>query len=224
MHAAYAHAARPTAAAKAQAWASAVEDVALSPAARQAVISGFTQADQRDLLAPYTERYFAALDGVWRSRGAETARQIVTGLYPVLQADRETMAATDAWLAAHDAPPALRRLLSEGRARTEQTLRVRAADAAAAAAGATTGGTDTRPRPPLTGRRAPIVHAATARTRGADSPLPGARARAGSRLRVRAYACWSRLPVWRGRFRLRGLAGWCGRGRCRAGGRRSPRR
>ena len=67
-HAATARAARPTAEAKAEAWASVVESDKLPNAVQEAVIGGFVQTDQRELLAPYTEKYFAAVKDVWDTR------------------------------------------------------------------------------------------------------------------------------------------------------------
>ncbi|MET7761620.1 aminopeptidase N [Streptomyces sp. NPDC005393] len=131
-HAATARAARPTEEAKAKAWASVVEDDKLPNAVQEAVIGGFVQTDQRELLAPYTEKYFAAVKDVWESRSHEMAQQIVVGLYPALQVSQDTLDATDAWLASAEPPPALRRLVTESRAGVERALKAQAADAAAA--------------------------------------------------------------------------------------------
>jgi aminopeptidase N len=134
-HAATARAARPTAEAKAAAWQSVVEADKLPNAVQEAVIGGFVQADQRELLAPYTEKYFAAVKGVWESRSHEMAQQIVIGLYPTLQISQETLDATDAWLASAEPNAALRRLVVESRAGVERALRAQAADRAAGVAG-----------------------------------------------------------------------------------------
>ncbi|MFI1281468.1 aminopeptidase N [Streptomyces sp. NPDC020858] len=130
-HAATARAARPTAEAKAAAWASVVESGDLPNAVQEAVIGGFVQTDQRELLAPYTARYFAAVKEVWDSRSHEIAQQIAVGLYPSLQVSQETLDATDAWLASAEPNAALRRLVSESRAGVERALKAQAADAAA---------------------------------------------------------------------------------------------
>ncbi|WP_445401042.1 aminopeptidase N [Streptomyces sp. LE64] len=130
-HAATARAARPTAEAKAEAWASVVESDALPNAVQEAVIGGFVQTDQRELLEPYTAKYFDAIAGVWESRSHEMAQQVVVGLYPALQVSAETVAATDAWVASAAPGPALARLVSEARSGVERALRARAADAAA---------------------------------------------------------------------------------------------
>ncbi|MFI6417909.1 aminopeptidase N [Streptomyces sp. NPDC050842] len=131
-HAATARAARPTEAAKAEAWASVVEDDKLANAVQESVIAGFVQSDQRELLAPYTAKYFASIKGISETRSHEIIQQIVVGLYPTLQVSQATLDATDAWIAEHDPAPALRRLVTECRAGVERALKAQAADAAAA--------------------------------------------------------------------------------------------
>ncbi|ONK14254.1 aminopeptidase N [Streptomyces sp. MP131-18] len=131
-HAAAARAARPTPEAKAEAWASVVEGDKLPNALQEAVIGGFVQIDQRELLAPYTEKYFAALKDVWDSRSHEMAQQIAVGLYPSVQVARETLEVTDAWLVTAEPSAALRRLVTESRAGVERALTAQAADAASA--------------------------------------------------------------------------------------------
>ncbi|MEU8842095.1 aminopeptidase N [Streptomyces roseus] len=131
-HAATARAARPTAEAKAEAWASLVESADLPNAVQEAVIGGFVQTDQRELLAPYTEKFFAVVKRIWDERSHEIAQQIAVGLYPSLQVSEQTLAATDAWLASAEPNAALRRLISESRSGVERALKARSADAASA--------------------------------------------------------------------------------------------
>ncbi|MEW2566860.1 aminopeptidase N [Streptomyces sp. NPDC047070] len=133
-HAATARAARPTAEAKAEAWASVVESDKLPNAVQEAVIGGFVQFGQRELLAPYTDKYFEAVKGVWDSRSHEMAQQIAVGLYPSVQVSADTLAKTDEWLASAEPSAALRRLISESRSGVERALKAQAADTAAAAA------------------------------------------------------------------------------------------
>ncbi|PYC74014.1 aminopeptidase N [Streptomyces tateyamensis] len=128
--AACARAARPTAEAKAEAWDSVVESDALTNYVQDAVIAGFSVGDQRELLAPYVGRYFAALKTVWETRSHEIAQQIITGLYPSLQIEPATLEATDHWLATADPAPALARLVVEARAGVERALKAQAADRA----------------------------------------------------------------------------------------------
>ncbi|MFD7697906.1 aminopeptidase N [Streptomyces sp. NPDC059805] len=125
-------AARPSEAVKAQAWAQVVESDALSNALVEATIGGFAQASQRDLLAPYSEKYFAAIARVWQERSIQIGMDVVRGLFPALQQSRATLDATDAWLTAHeDAAPALRRLVLESRDDLARALRAQECDATA---------------------------------------------------------------------------------------------
>lgn len=125
-------ASRPSAAVKAQAWAQVVESDALSNALVEATIGGWNQASQRELLAPYAEKYFAAIERVWADRSIQIGMDVVRGLFPSLQDSPGTLDATDAWLAAHeDAPPALRRLVLEARDDLARALRGQACDAKA---------------------------------------------------------------------------------------------
>lgn len=126
-------AARPSAAVKAQAWAQVVESDALSNALVEATIAGFAQPSQRELLAPYAEKYFAAVERVWAERSIQIGMDVVKGLFPSLRDSQETLDATDAWLAAHeDAAPALRRLVLEARDDLARTLRGQKCDAVTA--------------------------------------------------------------------------------------------
>ncbi|MFI8995230.1 aminopeptidase N [Streptomyces sp. NPDC053542] len=123
-------AARPDAEVKARAWADVVESDALSNALVEATISGFDQAGQRELLAPYAPKYFDAIGRVWDERSIEIGMAVVRGLFPALQSSQETLDAADAWLIGHaDAPSALRRLVSESRDDLARALRAQACDA-----------------------------------------------------------------------------------------------
>ncbi|MGW0211037.1 aminopeptidase N [Streptomyces sp. NPDC003233] len=125
-------AARPSAAVKAQAWAQVVESDALSNALVEATIAGFGRPSQRELTAPYAEKYFAAIERVWRERSIQIGMDVVRGLFPALQDRPETLEATDAWLQAHrDAAPALRRLVLEARDDLARALRAQECDATA---------------------------------------------------------------------------------------------
>ena len=124
-------AARPSAEVKAAAWADVVESDRLSNALVEATISGFDQPGQRELLAPYAPKYFAAIERVWAERSIEIGMAIVSGLFPNLQAAPETLAAADAWLEGHPAAaPALRRLVAEARDDLARALSAQECDAA----------------------------------------------------------------------------------------------
>ncbi|WP_250286828.1 aminopeptidase N [Streptomyces atroolivaceus] len=125
-------ASRPSAAVKAQAWATVVESDKLSNALAGATIAGFEQPSQRELLAPYTASYFEAIERVWAERSIQIGIDVVKGLFPGLQDDPATLTATDAWLTSHpDAAPALRRLVLEARDDLARTLRGQERDARA---------------------------------------------------------------------------------------------
>ena len=126
--AAVARAARPTAAAKAQAWSDITERTDLPNAILEATIGGFMHPDQIELLTPYRDSYFAILGEVWKSRTNETATNITVGLYPFLLVDDTTIALTDAAIAS-DLGSTPKRLLAEGRDGVERAARARARDA-----------------------------------------------------------------------------------------------
>ncbi len=96
------------------------------------MIGGFVQTDQRELLAPYAQKYFAVVKDVWDSRSHEMAQQIAVGLYPSLQVSQETLDATDAWLGSAGPGAGLRRLVTESRSGIERALKAQRADEAAA--------------------------------------------------------------------------------------------
>jgi aminopeptidase N len=118
----------PTAEAKERAWERAVHDDELPNAQQEAVISGFQHPAQRHLLGPYVERYFAEVADVWARRTSERAQTVVVGLFPSWAVDKATVDAADAWLADESHPPALRRLVSEGRAGIVRALGAREFD------------------------------------------------------------------------------------------------
>ncbi|WP_432051412.1 aminopeptidase N [Streptomyces xiamenensis] len=130
-------AARPSAEVKEAAWAAVVESDALSNALVEATIDGFARPGHRELLAPFTARYFEVIERVWEQRSIEIAMSVVRGLFPGAQQDRATLEATDAWLNAHqEAAPALRRLVLEQRDDLHRALRAQEAQESREAHGA----------------------------------------------------------------------------------------
>jgi aminopeptidase N len=127
-----ARSARPSEAAKAEAWRTILEDRSLSEAMLGAAMRGFQQPAQDDLLAPYADRYFEALSRVWEERELEYILEFGEQLYPKWVVSEATIEATDRYLARDDVPGPIRRLLLEGRDRIERAIRARAVDAAAA--------------------------------------------------------------------------------------------
>ena len=56
----------------------------------RAVLSGFADPDQLDLLQPYTERYFDVVGDIWRDWSSDMAQWFVNNAYPLFQVSRET--------------------------------------------------------------------------------------------------------------------------------------
>ncbi len=127
-HGAAASATRPQTAVKERAWTDVIEDDTLPNIVARAIIGGFVAPGQAELLAPFTSRYFEAIEGVWERRSSEVAQTVVIGLYPAWDITEEAIAAADRFLA-EDLPPALRRLVIEGKAGVERALKARRFDA-----------------------------------------------------------------------------------------------
>ena len=107
-----------------------------------------------ELLQAWVEPYFDVVGRVWESRTAEFAQTVAVGLYPSLLVSPEVVERTDAYLAADDVPPALARLLLEGRDGVARALRARAAGRRRGMSGRPAGEPPLRPaerpRPPRT--------------------------------------------------------------------------
>jgi aminopeptidase N len=127
-NAAAAAAARPRDAVKEAAWQQVIEDDTLANITGRAIIGGFARPGQGAVLAPFTQRYFDAISGVWERRSSEVAQTVVVGLYPSWDVSPAAMEAADRFLAG-ELPPALRRLVLEGRAGVERALKARQFDA-----------------------------------------------------------------------------------------------
>ena len=125
---AQASAARPQAAVKESAWKTVTEDDALANITARSIIAGFVKPGQAELLKPFGARYFAAIRGIWERRSSEVAQTVVVGLYPSWDISDDGIAAADAFLADPELPAALRRLVLEGRAGIERSLRARQFD------------------------------------------------------------------------------------------------
>jgi aminopeptidase N len=130
-HALALRAARPTEAAKAEAWHLVVEQDELPNADLGAIVRGFPHLTQRELLAPYVEKYFAAVEEIYRDRSAEMAQDIISGLYPYFATTQATVDRTDAYLREQGPGPALRRMLLEARDSLARALRAQERDISA---------------------------------------------------------------------------------------------
>ncbi|GED97555.1 aminopeptidase N [Gordonia crocea] len=126
-NAAASRAARPTAQAKADAWAAAMADDSLPNITVRSIAEGFVRPGQDELLAPYADQYFQTVADVWGRRSSEVAQTVVIGLYPGWDISDGGLARADAFLAG-DHPPALRRLVLEGRDGVARSLRAQQYD------------------------------------------------------------------------------------------------
>ncbi|MCH5644128.1 aminopeptidase N [Gordonia sp. ABSL49_1] len=125
--AAAARTARPLAEAKADAWAKAIDDDSLSNIFTRTMIEGFARPGQGELLEPYVAKYFDAVPEVWARRSSEVAQTVVIGLYPSGAMTEDALSLADDFLAG-DHPPALKRLIAEGRDGVARSLRARRFD------------------------------------------------------------------------------------------------
>ena len=125
--AATAKAAIPTAEAKAATWRAVVETGELSNIVQRSAILGFYRGAP-EFSEPYIDRYFEAVEGVWRERSHEISSQIIGGLFPRFYT-QEVLDKAEAYLAGlpEDAA-ALKRQVAEGRDSLARALKVQAAD------------------------------------------------------------------------------------------------
>jgi aminopeptidase N len=124
-HAAACRAAMPDAAQKEAAWQLLTsDDVPLTSLAE--ISAAFHQPEQADLLAPYADRYFAALPGLWAARSGHQRIRLADALFPRTAAGPGLIARIEQFLAAEPRDPSLVRVLVERRDIVERTLRSRA--------------------------------------------------------------------------------------------------
>ncbi len=126
--AAAAAAARPQPAVKEAAWTTVIEDDTLPNITSRAIIGGIVAPGQSELLTPFTRRYFDEIGGVWERRSSEVAQTVIVGLYPSWDISEAGLQAADTFLEGQH-PPALRRLVLEGRAGVVRALKARTFDA-----------------------------------------------------------------------------------------------
>ena len=94
----------------------------------RAVLTGFADPDQADLLQPYAQRFFDVVTGVWRDWSSDMAQWFVNHGYPLYLVSPDTIRLTDEYIARADPPAALRRLLSEARDSVQRALRCQERD------------------------------------------------------------------------------------------------
>jgi aminopeptidase N len=125
-HALGGRAAIPDAEHKAAAWRLLAETQELGTAGVSAVVLGFALPEHAALLAPYTERYFAALPQIWSARSEHFRAMLAGVLFPSWSASPELISRIDAFLSAADREPDLVRLLTERRDMVQRALAARA--------------------------------------------------------------------------------------------------
>ena len=125
-HAAACRASVPDPAAKEAAWAQIVSGT-LPNATFRAILTGFMDDDQPELLAPYVDRYFEMVGDVWRDWTPDMARWFVSYAYPGPD-DPAVITKTTELIDGSDLPPGLVRLLVEGRDGLRRALRCQERD------------------------------------------------------------------------------------------------
>ncbi|WP_283137853.1 aminopeptidase N [Rhizohabitans arisaemae] len=122
----------PTPEGKERAWQQIIGGT-LTGAVLRSTVLGFLHPGHDELLAPYTEKYFAEVGRIWSEWTFDTAQTFATGCYPALAIDPSTIESTEGYLRAEDPPHALRRLLIEGADGVRRALRARERDRTATA-------------------------------------------------------------------------------------------
>jgi aminopeptidase N len=130
-HAASCRASIPDPVAKEAAWEQ-ITGGELPNAVFRATLAGFTDPDHdhAELLEPYGQRYFDVVGQIWRDWGSDMAQWFTENAYPRYMITTAAIEAADDYLARADPPPALRRLLTEGRDDVARALRCQQRDAA----------------------------------------------------------------------------------------------
>jgi aminopeptidase N len=117
-----------TAEGKAEAWQRIVSGE-LSNAILKSTLSGFFVPEHAQLLEPYTEKYFAALDSIVAEWPTELTQVFAKAAYPASAVSEATVARTDGYLSRAALPTWLHRLVLESREELARTIRAQARDA-----------------------------------------------------------------------------------------------
>ena len=119
--------------AKAHTWERLRSATSMANTEFRATLLGFTEPAHRELLRPYVAEYFGLLGTAWAEWTGEFAQTFAELAYPSYLIETETLRRTDDYLESATPPPALRRLLLEGRATVQRALHAQERDARAAA-------------------------------------------------------------------------------------------
>jgi aminopeptidase N len=114
--------------AKEAAWTQIVSG-SLPSATFRVMLRGFADPDQDDLLASYLPRFFEVVADLWQDWSLDMAQFFAQAAYPASVVTPAAISAADDYLQRTDLPPALRRLLGEGRDDVARALRCRERDA-----------------------------------------------------------------------------------------------
>jgi aminopeptidase N len=125
-HAAACRASVPDAQHKAAAWQVLTDSGSLGIEETVEIGSSFNQVEHADLLAEFTERYFAQLLEIWARYDGLVRVVLGKLLFPYSAASPGLLERTDLFLAAPDLDPALTRVVIEGRDIVDKALRSRA--------------------------------------------------------------------------------------------------
>ena len=126
--AAAARAARPTAAAKAEAWEQILDPDTPNETQRSVVVA-FARAGQEDVLAPYAQAYLDTAADLHERLGTQKAQVALRSSFPVTLASPELVETIDRWLATTSANAGALRFVSEHRAEVLRALAAQATDA-----------------------------------------------------------------------------------------------
>lgn len=118
----------PDADIKAEQWEKVVVTGEMSNIVQRAAIAGFYAGKDKEILKPYTDKFFDSIVKVSEERSHEISQQIAVGLYPATPTE-ELLAKTEKFLATlTEDQAALRRQISESRDGVVRALAVQKAD------------------------------------------------------------------------------------------------
>ena len=133
--AAGARAALPTAEAKVEAWRLAVAEDGITSTMQSSICLGFWVRGQDEVLMPYVEGYFravedmSALRGIWATKGDSLRKNVLRLLFPWPLDKQGLLDRLDPWLAEAPLSSSARRVIEERRDDAVRALRCQRADA-----------------------------------------------------------------------------------------------
>ncbi len=118
--------AAPDASVKAAAWERFVGEGYGSLYLTNAAMSGFNWSEQRPLLEPYVEKFFASIPGIFRTKDKEFAADFFRYLFPGYRVERDILQRSEAVLAGYGAElPVLARTIKEANDDLLRSIRCR---------------------------------------------------------------------------------------------------